>query len=382
VSWAIWITGLPGSGKSSLARAAAAELRARGTPVRVLELDEIRKALTPSPSYSDAEREVVYRALVYMATLLTQADVPVIIDATAHRRAWRELGRAEIPRFAEVQLACPGDLCRQRERTRAPGHAPRAIYARAGGPGATVPGVDVPYEPALAPELTIDTAREGVAEGAGKIVKLASSLAPGHLFTSAGASAGWAIWITGRPGSGKTTLAEGVAQAVAVHGDRVKVLDMAPLRHFLLREAAPSERQQEIAHRALAYAAKLLTEAGVAVIVDATAPRRAWRDAARELIPCFAEVQLRCPAEICFERERATRWRRAGVPPRTGALDVTPDIVCEYEESLRPELIFHTNIHESWSTVHQVLFLIHRLRRMTASRLEQPARRPVCESES
>src|SRR5207253_563173 len=146
MSWAIWITGLPGIGKSSLARGAAAELEAVGERVVVLELDAIRKFLTPTPTYSATERDVVYRALVYMAT--------------AHRRAWRDLARASIERFAEVQLECPLEVCRERERHRCEGNAPRGIYAQAGKPGAAVPGVDVPYEPALAPELFIDTATE------------------------------------------------------------------------------------------------------------------------------------------------------------------------------------------------------------------------------
>ena len=47
MNWAIWITGIPGSGKSTLARAAGEELRARGYPARILELDQIRKTLTP-----------------------------------------------------------------------------------------------------------------------------------------------------------------------------------------------------------------------------------------------------------------------------------------------------------------------------------------------
>jgi adenylylsulfate kinase len=370
VSWVIWITGPPGSGKSVLARATAAELEARGEPVRVLELDEIRKTLTPSPTYSDAERDVVYRAVVYMARLLAETGVPVIIDATGHRRAWRDLARAEILRFAEVQLSCPLDLCRERERTRSRGHAPRDIYAHAGRPGATVPGVDVPYESALAPELHIDTARESVAAGAGKIVELARSLAAERLSARAAAGAGWAVWITGRPGSGKTTLAEHVARAVAARGIRVKILELGTLRRLLLREQPQSPSQQEIAHRALIHAAKLLTDAGVAVIVDAAAPRRVWRDAARELIPCFAEVQLSCPTEICLERERAARWRSGGGPHPCGTLDVVPDISIVYEESLRPDLIVDTHAHEPWSAVEQVLFLIHRLRRATPSRLQ------------
>src|SRR5574337_638372 len=157
VGWAIWVTGPPGSGKTTLVRRVAATLEARGLPVKVLELDEIRKVITPAPTYSDAEREVVYRALAYMAKLVTEAGVPVLIDATAHRRAWRELARRLIPVFAEVQLLCPPEVCRAREERRSPGHAPREIYARAGRPGATVPGADVPWEVSPEAELTLKT---------------------------------------------------------------------------------------------------------------------------------------------------------------------------------------------------------------------------------
>lgn len=157
MSWAIWITGPPGSGKTTLARGVAAALEARGITLKVLELDEIRKVVTPAPAYSETERDVVYRALAYMAKLLTEAGVPVIVDATAHRRAWRELARSLIPAFAEVQLLCPVEVCRERERRRRPGYAPRAIYDRAGTPGATVPGVDVAYEVSPRAELTLNT---------------------------------------------------------------------------------------------------------------------------------------------------------------------------------------------------------------------------------
>jgi len=57
--WVAWLTGLPGSGKSSVAREAAARLKASGLRVRVLELDEIRRVVTPSPRYTSEEREVV-----------------------------------------------------------------------------------------------------------------------------------------------------------------------------------------------------------------------------------------------------------------------------------------------------------------------------------
>lgn len=179
MSWAIWITGLPGSGKTVLARAAVERLGAAGEKVKVLELDEVRKVLTPTPTYSDAERDVVYRALGLMAALLTEAGVPVIVDATAHRRVWRDLARAAIPKFAEVYLDCPLEVCRDRERHRKADHAPTGIYAKAGRPGAMVPGVDVPYEPPRAPELTIKTAVEDVPTSAAKIADLARRLGRG-----------------------------------------------------------------------------------------------------------------------------------------------------------------------------------------------------------
>jgi adenylylsulfate kinase len=157
MSWAIWITGPPGSGKTTLARGVAAALEARGFSLKVLELDEIRKVVTPAPTYSETERDIVYRALAYMAKLLTEAGVPVIVDATAHRCTWREAARSVIPAFAEVQLLCPVEVCRERERRRRPGYAPRAIYDRAGTPGATVPGVDVAYEVSPRAELTLNT---------------------------------------------------------------------------------------------------------------------------------------------------------------------------------------------------------------------------------
>jgi protein-L-isoaspartate(D-aspartate) O-methyltransferase len=169
-SWAIWITGLPGSGKSVIARAVSAELRSRGIDVVVLELDQVRKTLTPTPTYSDAEREAVYRALVYVGATLVDAGSPVIFDATAHRRAWRDLARAALPTFAEIQLLCSLDVCRQREAGRAPGAAPPGIYSRATQPGARVPGVNVDYELARSPELSIDTTLNSVEDAAATIV--------------------------------------------------------------------------------------------------------------------------------------------------------------------------------------------------------------------
>lgn len=175
MSWAIWITGLPGSGKSVIAAATAEMLEVWDCPVVVLELDQIRRGITPHPTYSDAEREAVYRALVHIGAGLVDAGIPVIFDATAHRRSWRDLARAAIRNFAEVQLICPLKICRQREASRVDSKAPRGVYAGAGRPGSRVPGVDVTYEHARSPELMLDTKDLSVEAAAAAIVGMVTT---------------------------------------------------------------------------------------------------------------------------------------------------------------------------------------------------------------
>jgi adenylylsulfate kinase len=150
---AVWITGLPGSGKSSVADA----LKASHPDFIVLRMDDLRKTVTPEPDYSDSEREIVYRSLVYFAKKLTELGHNVIIDATGNMRRWRELARKLIPRYAEIYLKCPIAECRTREQQRQQSHdAPRGIYQK-GEKGWPVPGVNAPYEEPLAPDIIIDT---------------------------------------------------------------------------------------------------------------------------------------------------------------------------------------------------------------------------------
>ena len=170
MTWAVWITGLPGCGKTAVAQRTRSILEARGIrTLKVLELDEIRKFITPNPTYSEEEREIVYAALAYMAKLLVDSGTPVIIDATANRRRYRDRARAVIPKFAEVYLTCPLETCRARERKRKAEHAPSGIYRKAEEEEATVPGVNVPYEAPWEPEVVVDSERMTVEESAEKV---------------------------------------------------------------------------------------------------------------------------------------------------------------------------------------------------------------------
>ncbi len=106
-AFAVWLTGLSSSGKSSITRELAILLHARGIRPRVLESDAVRREITPKATYAESERDVFYNALAYIARLLVEHDVTVIVDATANRRAYRDRARAEIPRFVEVHVRCP-----------------------------------------------------------------------------------------------------------------------------------------------------------------------------------------------------------------------------------------------------------------------------------
>jgi len=157
---ALWITGLPGSGKSTIADA----LKASHPDFVVLRMDDLRKTVTPEPDYSDSEREIVYRSLVYFAKKLTELGHSVIIDATGNMRRWRELARKLIPRYAEIYLKCPIAECMNREQQRQQSHgAPKDIYKK-GEKGWPVPGVNAPYEEPLAPDIVIDTGQTTVSD--------------------------------------------------------------------------------------------------------------------------------------------------------------------------------------------------------------------------
>lgn len=155
---AIWITGLPGSGKSTVAEA----LKNVYPEFIILRMDELRKIVTPEPTYSDSEREMLYRAIVFMARMLTELGHNVIIDATGNMRRWRDLARQLIPRYAEIYLKCPIQICKEREQKRIDTHkAPRDIYQK-GATGWPVPGITVPYEEPLNPEITVDADKTSV----------------------------------------------------------------------------------------------------------------------------------------------------------------------------------------------------------------------------
>lgn len=169
---ALWITGLPGSGKSTYAEA----VKKLYPDFVLLRMDELRKVVTPEPSYSDNERDLVYRCLVYTAEMLVRHGHSVVIDATGNLRKWRDLARGIIEPYGEIYLKCPIDKCIEREAQRVETHnAPAGIYSK-GKAGWPVPGMNAPYEEPQNPELIIETDKTTLPEAVGLIENLIRKL--------------------------------------------------------------------------------------------------------------------------------------------------------------------------------------------------------------
>jgi adenylylsulfate kinase len=177
--WVVWIVGLPGSGKSSLARAALLALNGQGEILTHLQMDDRRKVYFPHPRYSHEERIKAYELFAQEAGLLAFQGQNVLMDATAPRVAMREMARVLIPRFAEIYLHCPLEIAMQREASRPEGKVIADMYQKAlerkrtgkvfPGLGEVI-GVDTPFEQNPAAECIIDAAGLNIEQGSKQLI--------------------------------------------------------------------------------------------------------------------------------------------------------------------------------------------------------------------
>ena len=147
-----WFTGLPSSGKTTLARAVAGELRLRDVHAVVLDSDDLRDALVPPLGYDEASRAHLYGTLARLAALIARQGHVVLVPATAHRRAFRDAARALAPAYVEIFVDTPLDECRRRDT--------KGLYA---AEVAQAPGAGLPYERPGAPDFTVHPGDEDAA---------------------------------------------------------------------------------------------------------------------------------------------------------------------------------------------------------------------------
>jgi len=153
----LWLTGLSGAGKSTLAGQVAQELRRRGLNVEILDGDEVRTNLSKGLGFSKDDRDTNIKRIGYVCKLLTRNGVIAISAAISPYREVRDYNRREIGDFIEVYVQCSIEELTRRDV--------KGFYKKAlAGEIQNFTGVSDPYEPPLAPEITVDTEQQTEAE--------------------------------------------------------------------------------------------------------------------------------------------------------------------------------------------------------------------------
>ncbi|MCR2806967.1 adenylyl-sulfate kinase [Paenibacillus soyae] len=151
----LWLTGLSGAGKSTIAAGVAEELRRRGERLEWLDGDELRRAFAGTLGFSREDRFESIRRAVYIASLLNRHGVTVIVSMISPYRDMRDFARAELPRFMEIYVDCPIEVCEARDV--------KGLYRKARrGEIPAFTGISDPYEIPIAPDLTLRTAERSV----------------------------------------------------------------------------------------------------------------------------------------------------------------------------------------------------------------------------
>lgn len=167
----LWLTGLTGSGKSTIARAVERRLFNEGKQVFVLDGDKIRHGLSRDLAFSPEERSENIRRVGAVANLFAEAGIIVITAFISPYREDRAHVRASVKNgyFAEVFLNSSLEICEQRDR--------KGLYAKArAGEIQQFTGISAPYEPPVSPEIELRTDQLSVDESVAKIVRYISSL--------------------------------------------------------------------------------------------------------------------------------------------------------------------------------------------------------------
>lgn len=150
---------------------------------------------------------------------------------------------------------------------------------------------------------------------------------------------GFTIWFTGLSGSGKSTLSDVIEQRLKAHGRNVEVLDGDIVRTHLSKGLGFSREDRDTNIKRIAFVCSLLTRNNVACISAAISPYRDTRDWARKEIGNFVEVYVKCPLEVCRQRDVKGLYKLA----YEGKIKEFTGVSDPYEEPIHPELIVETD---------------------------------------
>lgn len=162
----IWLTGLPGAGKTTLARALEQRLCDAGQPAYVLDGDDLRLGLCRDLGFSEADRIENIRRVAEVARLMVDAGLMVVIALVSPFRAQRQTARALFSdlEFIEVFVDTPLEECERRD--------PKGMYAKARrGELKDFTGIDGRYERPEHPEVRVDSSVMSVEESVERVLR-------------------------------------------------------------------------------------------------------------------------------------------------------------------------------------------------------------------
>jgi adenylylsulfate kinase len=159
----LWLTGLSGAGKSTVAAKLGPALAERGHRVELLDGDEVRTNLCQGLGFSQEDRDTNIARIGYVAGKLAKHGVAVVVAAISPYRQARDRVRSAVDNFVEVHVAAPLATCAERD--------PKGLYAKAlSGEIKHFTGVSDPYEPPLEPEIVLHTEAESVDDSVHRII--------------------------------------------------------------------------------------------------------------------------------------------------------------------------------------------------------------------
>ena len=165
----IWLTGIPGSGKTTLALELQKYYKQKDLPVEILDGDEIRKTLSKDLGLSPEDRKEHNRRIIFLAQILAKNGITTIVPLISPYRETREFARKEIPNFVEVWVKASLDECIKRD--------PKGLYKKAlAGEIKNLTGLQAPYEEPKNPEILLDTEKYNVQESLKLIISTLKKL--------------------------------------------------------------------------------------------------------------------------------------------------------------------------------------------------------------
>ena len=165
----IWFTGLPSSGKSTIARILERRFRQQGLKCELLDGDVVRTNLSKGLGFSREDRDANIKRIGFVCHLLTRNDVIAIAAAISPFREARDYNRKLIGNFVEVYVKCPVEECEKRDV--------KGLFKKArAGEVKGFTGVDDPYEEPLHPEIICETDKQTAEQSADKVIQKLTDL--------------------------------------------------------------------------------------------------------------------------------------------------------------------------------------------------------------